>query len=572
MRQDLSPRAGKTKLRYRIACLASGIVRVKVARYTVGLALLAWICGLFLPNLSLAGYLHSAASDRLGLVASGAWTVIALAGLLPRGAFLILSFPLLMIGSGIVFADLYRGVNLMMLLGVLDTFSAAEIRNTLEPLRIPALLLCAALALLGGFLWRHRFEMRWSRAVKLAVATTGLVGVVFVPAQTWQESWPIAVFSVAASSTERGVRDLLPSVQQAAYDPRNHRRSWHATRSVTPERDEIYVFVIGESIRSDRLRECGGRKEVSPVPAHALVFCDMIAGSSGTHTSVPLLVSRDLPGLARRIPDDRTFLAAFEEVGFASYWFSLHEQRVAWADAQTQLYFPSVGLDRKLLPHLDEALANRQAARKVIVLHLYNAHFPYFDRFRPEVAPFQVETGLLQGTTPTRETLSLWWNAYDDAVDESLRFLGDLVDRLRGQSGDVFVVYLPDHGENMLDDERQLIQHALAFPTRFDVAVPMVVWANESWREHNPSEWAMLERNKGGSLIHADAVPTILGAAGIRYEEPRQGVVDLSHALAGRRERMVEVREGYAVSYASLIAGPQADYPVGQGVGAPFAR
>jgi arylsulfatase A-like enzyme len=84
-------------------------------------------------------------------------------------------------------------------------------------------------------------------------------------------------------------------------------------------------------------------------------------------------------------------------------------------------------------------------------------------------------------------------------------------------------------------------------PTRFDTRVPKNFWASESWRKDHPREIQALEAHRNVPAMHADLVPTLLGAADIRYAEPRKDVVDLTRAAPGARTRWVEPRLGVAV-------------------------
>jgi hypothetical protein len=72
----------------------------------------------------------------------------------------------------------------------------------------------------------------------------------------------------------------------------------------------------------------------------------------------------------------------------------------------------------------------------------------------------------------------------------------------------------------------------------------MIVHANEAWRRRHPAQWQRLAANRAARVMHADVVPTLLGAAGIRYEDARTNVVDLSNATPGPRTRFVLRRLG----------------------------
>jgi glucan phosphoethanolaminetransferase (alkaline phosphatase superfamily) len=258
------------------------------------------------------------------------------------------------------------------------------------------------------------------------------------------------------------------------------------------------------------------------------------------------------------VPRDATVLRPFEAVGFETFWLSAQERSIAWPDAKNQVYSLASPLDREaLLPLLKQAL-ERRATRKLIILHANNAHAPYPSRYRAETAPFTVDATQLQSGILTRQSLTAWWDAYDNAVDESMRFLHDVVAQVQAQPGQSVVFFTPDHGENLLDDARGLAQHALKFPTLWDTAVPAIVWTNAAWRRENADKWDKLVANRAAPLMHMDVVPTMLGAAGIRYREPRNEPVDLTARIAAARMRWTQVRAGETVTLEVLRQQAQA--------------
>jgi len=110
----------------------------------------------------------------------------------------------------------------------------------------------------------------------------------------------------------------------------------------------------------------------------------------------------------------------------------------------------------------------------------------------------------------------------------------------------------------MLDDARGLTDHALKVPTLWDTHVPLVLWANESWRSAHPMQWQSLEDNRGAALMHMDVAPTLLGAAGIAYAEPRREPVDLTAKPVPPRERFTQVRAGQTMTWQALRQEAQA--------------
>jgi glucan phosphoethanolaminetransferase (alkaline phosphatase superfamily) len=189
----------------------------------------------------------------------------------------------------------------------------------------------------------------------------------------------------------------------------------------------------------------------------------------------------------------------------------------------------------------------RPEPHKALVVHSYGAHQPYRERYVAATAPFAVDgKSIPPGSLPTRSSIHEWWDDYDDAVDESFRFLAAVVARAEREPGEVFIVFTPDHGENLLDDSRGLTGHALKAPTWWDTHVPMIVWANEAWRNRHADRWAALQGNRAAAVMHMDVAATLLGAAGIDYTKHAAAAADLGAGPLGARARTAGVRPGLA--------------------------
>ena len=508
-----------------------------------------WLVLLLLPNLTIAAQANAWEAPRWQLVATSLWMAVFAWLALPRRPMLALTFPLVISGLVVLGADLLRSVSVLDLLAVSYTFSREEVVDALGPYVWPMAAAVAAVLALATVLWRVPTPRPFGSHPALAIAAlAGAALAVALPAESWRSAWPSALAGAVVESQTGDLGIGLPDRADVRVSPRDRSETWHASRDVAPAAQETYVLVIGESVRSDRIPGCGGRPEVTPPPAGSVVYCDVLSGSSSTHVSVPLLVSRDLPGASNRVPRDATLLKAFEAVGFETFWLSMQERSIAWPDARNQAFEGRGGLDRHiLLPMLERALA-QQEQRKVIVLHAYNAHSPYRDRFDPKMAPFKVLAAGERASSPNERL----WNDYDNAIDETMRFLSEVTRRLEAQEGESFLLFTSDHGENMLDDARQLTAHALRVPTLWDTMVPGIAWSNEAWRQRQPERWDTLVANRRAGLMHMDFTPTLLGAAGIRYREPRRAPVDFGAVTVGERPRYTHLGRGRTVSQQQL--------------------
>ena len=373
-----------------------------------------------------------------------------------------------------------------------------------------------------------------------------------LPRVAWLRAWPLDAALVTASATTNS-QALLATLQPAlsTVNPRDPAARWNA-RATTPATRQTMVFIIGESVRDDFLVECHGPSRVRPAGAGALVACDVTSGSDATHTSVPLLVSREMPGHALRVSTDATFLHALAEVGFETHWIGDQGNSLAWPDAQHQAYPAFVDSDAGALgPPFAQALA-RPAPRKAIVLHAYNAHDPYCHRFDPASVPYPVDCKRLN-TAPDPSLAAPLRLSYADAIDTSVAWLNSVIDALRQEPGEAFLLFTPDHGENLFDDPRELYGHALRRPTRWDVHVPAVFWANDAWRAAHPQQWARLQAQVGRPLMHADMVPTFLAAAGVAYDDPRTLAIDLLDTPVPPRQRTIQQGLGSVVEWETLV-------------------
>jgi glucan phosphoethanolaminetransferase (alkaline phosphatase superfamily) len=506
-----------------------------------------WWVLLVLPATTLFASQHSWDLAPYGLVMVTLWAVLLAWTIGGRRWFLLATGPLAVLGALLVAAVVLRHVNLAEL-AMVGAMRTDEALAALGPylwatgLLAAALLALALRPVLAGPEARPA-PARWRRPAIALLALAG-AGMAAASPGSFLRAWPInlaALGMARATGQEALLATMLP---YAPINPRNPAASWQARRAEAPAVAETYVLIVGESVRSDRLAACGNARAVRPATPGILSFCDVMAGSSSTHTSVPLLLSRESPGGLVRVSSDATFMKAFEQAGFDTWWLSVQEAQIAWPDARHVEYASSGGRaatrrgDRELLaPLLQRALA-APAQKKLIVLHTYDAHFNYcerFDRTRPD---FPVDCAGLE-EWPSGENRPALLAAYDNAVQESLRLVDHVIASVAASGAVAVVLYTSDHGENIFDDKRQLFQHALKTPTRWDTRVPALLWASPAWKQSQPARWQQLQANLAAPVMHADLVPTLLGAAGIAYTEPRAQVVDLGAARPGPRVRTV---------------------------------
>ena len=542
-------------------CLSSAHTG-RAARYVALVLEVLWTMLLVLPAVLTTSAMRVFDEDPGLLLAVSCWVVLGTRLLFPRRAYFFATLPVALLGVACTGAELLRGVDLLALVGRWHTFSALEIAGAARPYAWATLATCIVLGALAFGCYRLVPEHTRPRAVAWGVVAATALLATAVPRTVWLRIWPLdGILLVGATASGSNVMTQYLFPELSSVDPRAPGSRWGASRVPGAPPEETVVLLIGETIRPDYLRECGGPARVRPLSSGARVACDVTSGSDGTSESVPLLVSREMPGHRVRVSTDATFVHALQEAGFEGHWISAQPRSVAWPDATYQVFQPERGRDADLLlPPLATALA-RPAPLKAIVLHANNAHYPYCSRYDSAQAPYRVDcSGGIDAVT--RDNLAQARANYANAVDASVGLLDDVIDALSHQPQPTFLVYAPDHGENLLDDGRVLWNHALRHPTRWDARVPVVFWANDAWRAGHAAQWARLESQLGAPLMHADLVPTLLDAAGVRYDEPRQEPVDLlASTVPAQRHRMVQQALDNAVDWTTLESEARAAGP-----------
>ncbi len=309
-------------------------------------------------------------------------------------------------------------------------------------------------------------------------------------------------------------------------------RSWEARRAQqtaqgangrpqAPEEAMLVVLVIGETVRPDHMSVYGYERATTPwlqaQRAQWLVYEDAASTAQWTAVAVPSIVTRQ--------QRDKTvnLLKVFREGGFQTAWFS-NQNRADFALAADLSNFPDSDVD--LYYRQDEAMLplaashiNQGARRQLLVLHMRGSHYPYDLAYRADARRFRPtmsEAGVAM--PPSSKHRAAVVNSYDNTIVALDRFLERLILMLQAQARPVFLMYTSDHGENLLDDERELFMHALPQASRYDLRVPLLFWANAAYCERWQDKCAALRAHRKHPVSHTNAFPTLLDVAAIAWD------------------------------------------------------
>ncbi|MDR0546628.1 MAG: sulfatase-like hydrolase/transferase, partial [Dysgonamonadaceae bacterium] len=129
-------------------------------------------------------------------------------------------------------------------------------------------------------------------------------------------------------------------------------------------------------------------------------------------------------------------------------------------------------------------------------------------------------------------------------------FLASTIQKIDSLQAVSALVYLADHGENLLDTDKNLMLHAGLASSKYDFHIPFFVWTSEQYQRQYPEKTASIIANKDKKLSASHLFDSFLDMAGITFLEQR---LDFSIASGSLREDSVryiintnkEVRIGY---------------------------
>lgn len=124
-------------------------------------------------------------------------------------------------------------------------------------------------------------------------------------------------------------------------------------------------------------------------------------------------------------------------------------------------------LDHDLLPLLDNFIA-KSGNKQFIVLHTYGSHFNYRDRYSDKFKVFIPDNSV----NLEYRHRDLLINSYDNSILSTDDFLASVIDKLRNTGAVTCMFYLPDHGEDIMDDDSASFSSCVSVSYILSIAYP----------------------------------------------------------------------------------------------------
>ncbi|MDP2247107.1 MAG: phosphoethanolamine transferase, partial [Nitrosomonadales bacterium] len=205
----------------------------------------------------------------------------------------------------------------------------------------------------------------------------------------------------------------------------------------------------------------------------------------------------------------KSIVSAFAESGFKTYWLSTQEldswagfTRVISYDADSTYYFER-SYDDVVLEKLRNVL-NEPYQRKLIVIHLRASHWEYVKRYPAEFNIFKPAD-------------SSWREHLIASYDNSILYTDYIMDAIIKKVAELpirsFIFHASDHGENLLDDDRQIFGHP--FGTEHDLEIPAYIWFSDHAAKQLNGKLQAAARNSDMPINSNNLAHSMIDIAGI---------------------------------------------------------
>lgn len=408
-----------------------------------------------------------------------------------------------------------------------------------------------------------RRALRTARRTGAALAAAGVLATIAayatIPGYTVRRQlFPLNVMDNTVQAVVRfhATRDYPKTSRDFTY---------HAQSTRPDSLPEVYILVIGETCRADNWQLLGYGRPTNPRLAQRsdiIAFSHVLSESNTTHKSVPLLLS---PLTAETFGDSiytvKSIFRAFREAGFATAFFSNQRRNHSFIDffgeqADTCLFISdtpgALRSDSALVPMARNFIRANSGRKIFVVLHTYGSHFNYRDRYTDSHRRFVPD----DNTSASRGNRDQLVNAYDNTIVSTDAMLADLIESLDAQGNSVpaAMLFIPDHGEDIFDDDRERFLHASPAPTYWQIHVPLLIWTSSYHRSAYPTLTATASANSGRQISSSRTVfDTMLSLAGIRTPEARayRALTDSSYREEPRMY-LNDYNEGLPLSQSGL--------------------
>src|SRR5574337_198762 len=280
------------------------------------------------------------------------------------------------------------------------------------------------------------------------------------------------------------------------------------TRMADDSNIDTVVFVIGESSRPQNWSLFGYDKSTTPYldkESGIYKFDRVCTTAPYTAAAVPSMLSLEPISNWNAIVSNKSLVSILGKAGYDTYWLSTQEvdsfggiiPHVA-AEAQYRQYF-SRGYDGTLIPEYEKILLQNDGRKQAIFIHIKGSHFQYSRRYPENFNRFNPSSDSEIGKMVAE---------YDNTILYTDWLLEKIIDQLKLSKKPSILIYASDHGENLMDDERNLLGHGLG--NEYDLSTSAFIWASDNINKRELRKLSKLKQRGNEKISVSSLSHTLL--------------------------------------------------------------
>ncbi len=298
--------------------------------------------------------------------------------------------------------------------------------------------------------------------------------------------------------------------------------SYHLT--IGSNENQTIVLVLGETARKHNFQLYGYNRKTNPILSktnNLIIFKNATTNANLTLTSFSQIFSSIEPNNYEGHFFELGLVSAFNEADFHTYWItnqsyspgSIFQMYSKQADLfiDVSMTLETRSYDEKIIPIIDEIIQDN-FKKRLIVIHSIGSHFRYNFRYPKQFSKYLPELdGSMSIAGISVDYKELFVNSYDNSIIYTDYFLSKIIDLLKKNNEASLMMYLSDHGENLYDDDKEMILHGNLNPTKYELEIPMLIWYSDTYKNIYITKLQSVSNAKISSSIVFSTLSTLGG-------------------------------------------------------------
>lgn len=297
---------------------------------------------------------------------------------------------------------------------------------------------------------------------------------------------------------------------------KNETGIFNNTKTTNNNKNKLYVVIIGESTTNNNMSLYCYNRKTNPLLSKQKglsVFKDVISPHAGTTASITKAFS--LQNYEESSTNQGSIIQLLNAADFETYWVS-NQQPVGFAETEiTKLVYACKNkfylntedteelnlYDDVIFNKIDDIINHDVDTNKVLFIHLKGTHFYYENKY-PDT--FNIFKGKPKTKIAKHKNEYETINAYDNAVLYNDFIVNTIIDKIKNQHSESFVLYFSDHGEE--------VYHTIKFAGHNDdvgtlpmFQIPFLLWQSDTYKQNNSVEIKLERPYMTDDLFHSIA-------------------------------------------------------------------